>query len=183
MTHSVANFWQELQEADVLFTEAEVQAALRRVADELNEQFADQNPLLLAVMRGAVVFVGQLLPLLKFPLEFDFVHVSRYGQAQQGGELSWKIEPNATVSGRVVLVVDDILDEGETLTAIQQRLMSLGASKVYLVVFADKKRPRALPIKADFVGLSVPDRFVFGYGMDIHGAWRNLPAICAVKES
>jgi hypoxanthine phosphoribosyltransferase len=172
-----------LREADLLFTEAQVQASLQHVADQLNEKFSDQYPLLLAVMGGAVVFAGELLPRLNFPLEFDYVHVSRYGNAQQGGELSWKVAPTTTVAGRIILVVDDILDEGETLTAIQKRLLSLGAQQVYSVVFADKQRPRSLPIQADFVGLQVPDRFVFGYGMDINGAWRNLPAIYAVKES
>ena len=172
----------ELRDADLLISEQQVQVALHDVAARLNEQFSGQYPLLLAVMGGAVVFAGQLLPLLKFPLEFDYLHVSRYGDAQQGGELIWKVAPTAAVAGRVVLVVDDIFDEGATLLAIQNRLLSLGATRVYSVVFAEKQRSRPLTITADFVGVKVPDRFVFGYGMDIHGAWRNLPAIYAAKE-
>jgi hypoxanthine phosphoribosyltransferase len=82
----------------------------------------------------------------------------------------------------VLLVVDDILDEGETLHAIKQRVMELGASKFYTAVFADKANGKVKPIRADFVGMELPNRFVFGYGMDVHGAWRNLPAIYAVKE-
>jgi len=183
MTSALEQHWTALREADLLFSEAQVQAALQQVAAQLNENFSDQYPLVLAVMGGAVVFAGELLPRLKFPLEFDYVHVSRYGHAQQGGELKWKVAPTTKVAGRVVIVVDDILDEGETLTAIQNRLLGLGAQHVYAVVFAEKQRPRSLPIQADFVGLQVPDRFVFGYGMDINGAWRNLPAIYAVKES
>lgn len=179
---SPENCWRDLNEAELLFTEQEVQLALQKIAASLNQQFFSQYPLVLAVMGGAVVFAGQLLPLLKFPLEFDYLQVSRYGDAQQGGQLRWKVAPTTAVSGRVVLVVDDILDEGETLTAIQQRLLNMGASQVFLVVMVNKNRSRDLPIRADFVGLSVPDRFVFGYGMDIQGAWRNLPAIYAVKE-
>ncbi len=172
-----------LDNAELLFPEAEVNAAVHRVAGEINAVLADQHPLVLSVMGGAVVFTGQLLPLLNFPLDFDYVHVSRYGNAKQGGEMHWKVAPRENVRGKVVLVVDDILDEGETIAAIKQRVMELGATRFYSAVFADKEHGKVKPVHADFIGLTVPDRFVFGYGMDIHGAWRNLPAIYAVKEN
>jgi hypoxanthine phosphoribosyltransferase len=172
-----------LDNAELLFPEAVVNAAVHRVAGEINAALADQHPLVLSVMGGAVVFTGQLLPLLNFPLDFDYVHVSRYGNAKQGGEMHWKVAPRENVRGKVVLVVDDILDEGETIAAIKQRVLELGATRFYSAVFADKEHGKAKPVHADFVGLTVPDRFVFGYGMDIHGAWRNLPAIYAVKEN
>ncbi len=171
-----------LADAEPLFGADEVQTALRRVAQQINAALADQHPLVLSVMGGAVVFTGQLLPLLDFPLEFDYLHVSRYGNDKQGGELHWKVAPRENVAGRVVLVLDDVLDEGETLHAIKQRVMELGAAKFYSAVFADKNNGKTKPIRADFVGMELPDRFVFGYGMDIEGAWRNLPAIYAVKE-
>lgn len=171
-----------LQQAELLYSADEVQQALRRVADEINATLAGQHPLVLSVMGGAVVFTGQLLPLLDFPLEFDYVHVSRYGNAMQGGEMHWKVAPRENVRGKVVLVVDDILDEGETIAAIRQRVIELGATRFYSAVFADKQHGKAKPVHADFVGITVPDRFVFGYGMDIHGAWRNLPAIYATRE-
>lgn len=172
-----------LSGAEVLFAEAHVSAAVRRVAREINATLADQHPLVLSVMGGAVVFTGQLLPLLDFPLEFDYVHVSRYGNARQGGEMHWKVAPRENVAGRVVLVVDDILDEGETIAAIKQRVLELGATRFYSAVFADKDNGKDKPVRADFIGMTVPDRFIFGYGMDIHGAWRNLPAIYAVREA
>lgn len=168
--------------SEIIFSVEQVQAAVLRMAQEINATMAESHPLVLSVMGGAVVFTGQLLPLLNFPLDFDYVHVSRYGNSQQGGEMKWKVAPQENVRGRVVLVVDDILDEGETLNAVKQRVMNLGASKFYSAIFADKMHGKIKPIKADFVGLEVPDRFVFGYGMDIHGAWRNLPAIHATKE-
>lgn len=168
--------------SEIIFSVEQVQAAVLRMAQDINAAMADSHPLVLSVMGGAVVFTGQLLPLLNFPLDFDYVHVSRYGNSQQGGEMKWKVAPQENVRGRVVLVVDDILDEGETLNAVKQRVMDLGASKFYSAIFADKMHGKIKPIKADFVGLEVPDRFVFGYGMDIHGAWRNLPAIHATKE-
>ncbi len=173
---------QTLAAAEMLFSADEVNSALQRVAQEINALLTDQHPLVLSVMGGAVVFSGQLLPLLNFPLDFDYLHVSRYGNEKQGGELHWKVAPRENVRGKVVLVLDDILDEGHTMHAIEQRVMELGASKFYCAVFADKMHGKAKPIQADFVGLQLPNRFVFGYGMDIHGAWRNLPAIYAVKE-
>ena len=171
-----------LRQAELIVSAAEVQAAVARVAQEINAAFADRHPLVLSVMGGAVVFTGQLLPLLDFPLDFDYVHVSRYGSGQQGGELCWKVEPRENVRGKIVLVVDDILDEGETLDAIRRRVTELGAAGFYCAVFADKLNGKDKPIRADFVGLELPDRFVFGFGMDIHGAWRNLPAIYATRE-
>ncbi len=172
-----------LEAADLIRPAAEVQAAVQRVAHAINAALADQYPLVLSVMGGAVVFTGQLLPMLDFPLDFDYLHVSRYGHEKQGGKLHWKVAPRENVRGRVVLVLDDILDEGETLLAIKLRVMELGATKFYSAVFADKMIGKAKPIRADFVGMELPNRFVFGYGMDVNGAWRNLPAIYAIKEN
>jgi hypoxanthine phosphoribosyltransferase len=171
-----------LQQAELLYSAEQVQTALQRVAQQINTALAGTHPLVLSVMGGAVVFSGQLLPLLGFPLDFDYVHVSRYNDAQHGGQVKWKVAPHDNVRNRVVLLLDDILDEGHTMQAIRQRVMELGANKFYCAVFADKQHGRAKPIQADFVGMELPDRFVFGYGMDIQGAWRNLPAIYAVKE-
>ena len=170
-----------LRQAELLYSAEQVQESLHKVAQQINAALADAHPLVLSVMGGAVVFTGQLLPLLDFPLDFDYVHVSRYGSNQEGGQMYWKVEPRENVRGRVVLVLDDILDEGQTMEALRQRVMELGASKFFSAVFADKQHGRAKPIYADFVGVELPDRFVFGYGMDIDGAWRNLPAIYAVK--
>ena len=170
-----------LQQAELLYSAEQVQASLHKVARQINAALADTHPLVLSVMGGAVVFSGQLLPLLEFPLDFDYVHVSRHGEAKHGGKICWKVEPCENVRGRVVLVLDDILDEGHTLAALRQRVMELGASRFYSAVFADKRHGRDKPVHADFVGTELPDRFVFGYGMDIEGAWRNLPAIYATK--
>jgi hypoxanthine phosphoribosyltransferase len=170
-----------LDEADLICPAEESALAVRRVADEIAARLAAANPLVLAVMGGAVVFTGQLLPQLCFPLDFDYLHVTRYGDVTQGGKLQWIVEPRSAVAGRTVLVLDDILDEGVTLAAISQRLLEQGASEVLCAVFADKNLGRAKPIAADFVGVHLPNRYVFGYGMDVKGAWRNLPAVYAVK--
>ena len=172
-----------LAEADLIHSEAAVQSALNAVANVIRDRLADKNPLVLCVMTGCVIFCGQLLPRLDFPLDFDYLHATRYGPDTQGGKISWRMAPWISVKNRTVLVIDDILDEGITLAAVKESLMHLGAAEVLLAVFSDKLNGKAKPISADFCGLTVPDRFVFGYGMDVDGAWRNLPAIYAMKES
>ncbi|MEN6587511.1 MAG: hypoxanthine-guanine phosphoribosyltransferase [Sulfuricella sp.] len=174
--------WEVYKEADLIYSAQEVSDTVRRLAGEISAQMADKQPLVLCVMTGATVFAGQLLPLLAFPLDFDYVQVSRYGDAIRGGQMVWKVPPPTNVKGRVVLVLDDILDEGITLAEIRSSVLDLGAAACYSVVFAEKETGRKKPISADFIGLRVPNRYVFGFGMDVHGAWRNLPAIYALKE-
>lgn len=171
-----------LDQADLLCSAEESALAVRRVAAEITARLATTNPLVLAVMGGAVVFTGTLLPQLIFPLDFDYLHVTRYGDATTGGQLEWIVKPRSAVAGRVVLVVDDILDEGVTMAEVVRRLRAQGASEVLSAVFADKNLGRSKPIAADFVGVHLPNRYVFGYGMDVKGAWRNLPAVYAVKD-
>jgi hypoxanthine phosphoribosyltransferase len=137
----------------------------------------------LAVMGGSIFFAGHLLPRLRFPLEFDYIHASRYAEATSGGKIVWTVAPRENVKGRTVLVLDDILDGGETLAAIRDRVNSLGAAAFYSAVLTDKDIGREKPIVPDFVGLKLPNRYVFGCGMDVSGAWRNLPEIYAVKDS
>lgn len=172
---------QMLAEADLVVSAERIQAALDALADQIGAKLHDANPLVLTVMGGAVVFAGQLLPRLAFPLECDYLHATRYGDVTTGGDLAWVVEPRTPVQGRVVLVLDDILDEGLTLAAIKRRLLEQGAAAVYIAVLSEKELGRAKPVAADFVGVKLPNRFVFGCGMDAKGAWRNLPAIYAVK--
>jgi len=174
--------WQVLREADLVCSEQEVGRAVERVAAEVTAMLADANPLVLSVMGGAVVFTGRLLPLLHFPLELDYLHVTRYDGRTRGSEVRWKAGPRTDIRGRTLLVVDDILDEGDTLAAVRERLLAEGAAAFFSAVFADKDIGRAKPIRADFVGVRVPDRYVFGFGMDINEYWRNLPAIYALKS-
>jgi hypoxanthine phosphoribosyltransferase len=176
--------WEILRNAELLHDEADVRAAIARLAAEITSCLEDRFPLVLAVMGGSICFAGQLLPQLRFPLEFDYIHASRYGRATSGGKvIEWRVEPGENVRGRSVLVLDDILDGGDTLAAIRKRVLSSGASAFYSAVLTDKDTGRTKPIAADFVGLKVPNRYVFGCGMDVSGAWRNLPAIYAVTDA
>ena len=175
-----------LQNAEEIFNAAEVQHAVAGVAEKLNARFdrdGDESfPLVLGVMGGAVVFVAQELPQLRFPLEFDYIHVSRYGDDDQGGRVVWKVIPRPNVAGRTIIVLDDILDEGETLAHVKQRLLDMGAAEVIIAVFADKALKQSKPVKADIVGLTIPNKFVVGFGMDVYGYWRNLPGLWAIRQ-
>jgi hypoxanthine phosphoribosyltransferase len=176
-----------LANAEEIVSADKVQAAVRHVADVLNQRFdkdeAGEFPLVLGVMGGAVVFTGHLLPQLTFPLEFDYIHVTRYGDLDRGGEVVWKVIPRQDVKGRTIIIVDDILDEGETLAHVKQRLLDMGAAEVILAVFADKELSKVKPVYADIVGLTVPNQFVVGFGMDAHGYWRNLPGLWVIRDA
>jgi hypoxanthine phosphoribosyltransferase len=171
-----------LETADLVCTAAAVAEAVSRMAREITAALAGSFPLVLCVMRGAVIFAGQLLPQLKFPLEFDYLDLTRYGNTTRGGEVSWRVTPGTAVAGRTVLVLDDILDQGHTLAEVRAKLLAAGASRVFYAVLTEKDTGRAKPVRADFVGLRLPDRYVFGCGMDVGGLWRNLPEIYALKE-
>ena len=171
-----------LAEADLLFDQATCQTALETMAAAITAELGGSYPLLLPVMGGAVVFTGKLLPLLRFPLDFDYVHVSRYGDKLEGGNFHWSRAPQSSVEGRDVLILDDILDEGHTMAAISEKLLEMGAASCRAAVFANKLIDKEKPIAADYIGLNVPNRYVFGFGMDAAGCWRNLGEIYALKQ-
>jgi hypoxanthine phosphoribosyltransferase len=171
------------QEADCLFSQDEVEAAIRQMAATISGDLAGKNPLVLAVMSGAMIPAGILLSHLDFPLQIDYIHASRYRGATAGGDLEWRVLPRFSLEGRCVLVVDDILDEGLTLQAILDSCRNRGASEVHSAVLVKKLHERNVGIEADYVGLEVEDRYVFGYGMDYKEYLRNAPGIFAVKNS
>ncbi len=171
------------EEADCLADAAQVEAALDRMAGEITAALRDTNPLVYVVMNGGLILAGQILPRLPFPLELAYLHATRYGNALQGTLLDWRVRPTQDLRGRTVLVLDDILDEGHTLAAVMDYLRGEGAVRVHSAVLTHKLHDRkAYPgMRADFTGLEVADRFLFGCGMDYKGYWRNAPGIYAVK--
>ena len=172
---------QLLAQSELIYSAEAIDAAVELLAQQITAQLHDTCPLVMSVMGGAVVFSGQLLPKLRFPLEFDYVQATRYHNKTSGQDIVWKVEPGNNVQGRTVLLLDDILDEGHTLAAIKQKCLEQGAKRVVIAVLTDKRLDHDKPIYADFIGLTVPDRYVFGYGMDIYGWWRNLPVIYALR--
>lgn len=157
----------------------EVSAAYDRLAVEISNVLAERCPVLLALMHGGVFAAVELSQRLDFPHEFDYVHASRYGQALTGGQLDWHVRPGEHLRGRHVLVVDDILDKGHTLAAVLEALEEIGVERAYSAVLIEKTLETPRP-EADFVGMTVPDTYVFGCGMDYKGFWRGLPNIYAV---
>lgn len=174
--------WKLVQEAEELVGEKQVQAAVIRLAREITVDFSKSFPLILCVMNGGIVVTGHLLPKLLFPLTLGYVHATRYQEGTEGGNIQWLAPPPGEVAGREVLVVDDILDEGDTLWAIVERCRAMGAKRVASCVLAEKILKHPKRIKADFTGLALPERYVFGFGMDAYGLWRNLPRLMALEE-
>jgi hypoxanthine phosphoribosyltransferase len=174
---------QYLEQAELIYSATDVENAIVAIASQLNQDYANTSPVVLCVMGGAVVFTGQLLSKLTFPLEFDYVQATRYHDTTQGKHLEWKIKPNHLIKNKSVLILDDILDEGITLKAVVDECQQLGAANVKVAVLVDKQINKSKPILANYVGLAVPDRYVFGCGMDVYGWWRNLPAIYALPIS
>ncbi|ABI56677.1 hypoxanthine-guanine phosphoribosyltransferase [Alkalilimnicola ehrlichii MLHE-1] len=173
-----------LSEADLIHDGQAVDRALDDLASQITERLEHTRPLILGVMIGGMVPAGMLLPRLGFPLQLDYVHATRYRGGLSGqNDLQWRAEPGTPVRDRVVLVVDDILDEGHTLAGIVEALQAQGAAEVLTAVLVNKLHQRKHPgLRADFVGLEVPDRYVFGVGMDYKGLCRNAPGIFAVRE-
>jgi len=168
--------------ADLLHSEQEIETAIDKMAQQINVALADRNPLLLCVMNGGVVTFGKLLTRLSIPLTIDAINASRYQNLTTGGSIEWLVKPVTSLKGRTVLLVDDILDEGITLQAICQYCREQGATAIYSAVLVDKILDHQKPITADFIGLKVENRYVFGYGMDYKGYLRNAPGIYACKE-
>jgi hypoxanthine phosphoribosyltransferase len=169
--------------AERLYDQRSIDSAILAMAAKIDIDYGNiERPVLLTVMHGGLFFAGQLGLVVHQDFEFDYVHASRY-RGTQGGGLNWLREPTVAMTGRHVLLADDILDEGHTLLAIQQHCQAQGAASVRIAVLTHKRHERRAPgISADYAGLEVPDRYVFGYGMDWHGHGRNLPAIYAVAD-
>ena len=184
-----------LEKSDLLYDRAAIDAAIAGMADAIAADYIGQVPanrmgdsfvpVFLTVMHGALPFAGQLaleLGARGLDLQFDYLHATRYRGSNQGGELVWKHRPATALYGRRVLIADDILDEGHTLAEVRRWCIEQGATDVRIAAMTVKDHDRCVAgIRADYVGLHLPDRYVYGFGMDYHEQGRNLPAIYALK--
>lgn len=172
------------ERAELLYDSHAVEAALDRMAHAIEQRFHGQVVIFLPVMQGGLICAGMLATRIDLPLLQDYIHATRYRGDTEGGELIWRAKPMLPLAGRRVLVVDDILDEGHTLKAILDYCQAQGCREVASAVLIEKVHERRVPgVAADFVGLEVPDRYVFGYGLDYHAYFRNVPGIYAVVDS
>lgn len=170
--------------AECLYTRAELEEACERMAEAITARLAGTNPLLLVVMTGGVVPAAMLLARLEFPLQVDYIHLTRYGNLTVGGELEWIKRPPKNVAGRTVLLVDDLLDHGLTLQSAVAECTALGAREVLTCALAIKRMAnRAGLATVDFHAVETPDRYLFGYGMDYKTYWRNGGGLFAVAET
>ncbi len=171
-----------LARSDCLFTREEVEQAISHMAERIRKDCHERYPVFLTLMQGGMFFAAKLGLELGFDAEFDYLHATRYRGETTGSGLAWLHRPATILQGRTVLLVDDILDEGHTLKAVRDWCEDQGAAKVKIAVMCTKQHERCVPgLEADYNGLLVPDRYVFGYGMDINEHGRNLPGIYALQ--
>jgi hypoxanthine phosphoribosyltransferase len=170
-------------DAECLYDAAAVNRTLDRMAADISAVMGDSLPVILCVMNGGIIMTGHLLTRLLFPLEIDYLQATRYQGETSGADVTWVCKPRLSLEGRTVLVVDDILDEGHTLAAVLDHCRQAGAARVFSAVLVTKLHDRlAKGIVADFTGLEVEDRYVFGFGMDYRGYLRNLNGIYALGK-
>lgn len=171
-----------IERSSLVYTAEEVDLAITSVANQVNTSLPQTPIVMMCVMSGGLYFSGKLLTKLKMPVELDYVQANRYQNNLDGGDLIWTKLPSINISQKNVLLVDDILDEGLTLFGVARKCIALGAANVMTAVLTDKENGFNKAIQADFVGLKVPNQFVFGCGMDAFGWWRNLPEIRAYQQ-
>ncbi len=169
--------------ATLLLSKEDLMHAFDQMCQEAEQVLKDQNPILLCVMNGGLMTMSEIAMRLNFPLQMDYLHATRYdGETSGGRSVFWRREPSIPLKNRVVVIVDDILDGGLTLKAIKDFCQKEGASKIYSAVMLDKpsaRDPEGEPT-ADFIGVSIEDHYVFGFGLDYHEYLRNIPGIYAV---
>ena len=167
-----------LKSSRVLFNRDEVGAAIQKMADEINGFYGDEPLILISVLTGAIIPAAWLATKLKMPVQMDFVHATRYRGGLYGAELEYRVPPRLDLEGKNVLIVDDIFDEGNTLAAIRGSVVQRKAGSVKMAALVRKDHDRGLARDyVDFVGLDVPDVYVFGCGMDVYEEWRHLDEI------
>jgi len=175
-----------LANSDLIHDRATLEAAIATMAPKIAADFAGSVPVFLTVMHGGLPFAGRLameIGAYGLDLEFDYLHATRYRGETSGGALTWKHRPATPLRGRRVLLADDILDEGHTLDAVVRWCREEGAADVRIAALTVKRHDRCVAgLCADYAGVEVPDRYVFGYGMDFHGQGRALPEIRALTD-
>ena len=171
------------QKSTILFTKSQIDEVIVRLSSEIVADFKyndeEQVPIFLTVMNGGLFFCSTLLKQIREPIMVDYIHASRYGNETFGStHITWYRQPRAEeLKGRDVYIVDDILDEGHTLAEIKRFIISIGARSCKLVALIDKNISKTKPVQADYVGLTSPNHFLFGCGMDIHGMYRQLTEV------
>lgn len=170
-----------LARAELVHDRTVLEAAIARMGAQLTRVLDGERALFLTVLHGGLIFAGPLALSIGCDLQFDYVHATRYRGGTQGAELQWLRKPAIPMRERSVILVDDILDEGHTLAGLRDACLAEGTKRVLIAVLCEKRHGRRVPgLTADVIGVQVPDRYVFGYGMDYYEQGRNLPGIYAL---
>jgi hypoxanthine phosphoribosyltransferase len=184
MTLEISKVKDILDKAECLHDLAALEKALDKMAAAITKKLGESNPIVICVMTGAVVAIGHLLTRLHFPLQVDYIHATRYRGSTRGGDLHWLVEPRLDLKERTVLIIDDIMDGGLTLSAIIDYCKQAGASETYSAAIVNKVRERepGVEFEPDFTGVDTENKFLIGFGLDYEEYFRNLPGIYAVAE-
>ena len=166
----------------VLVTEEELKARVQEMGEELYEKCEGKNPIFLGVLKGSFVFIADLMRACQLKSDIEFIAVSSYSNAtESSGRVNIKYDLQQDISGRHLVIVEDILDSGNTLAFLQQYFLAKGAASITIVTLLDKPSRREKAVQADLVGFTVPDEFVVGYGLDYAQRYRNVPYIGVLK--
>jgi len=167
----------------VLVSRAELKSTVDKLAADITRDYHDKSPLLLGILKGVFVFMSDLVRRLDFPLEIEFVRLSSYGSGREtSGNVKMVQGLELNIEGRHVLVVEDIIDTGTSLAFLLDYLKKKKPASLKLCALTDKPSRRRIPLKIDYLGLTVPDKFLVGYGLDCDQKYRNLPDICVLEE-
>ena len=169
-----------IRKSSVIYSEIEIKTVIKNIADQVNQTIKTEDLYVLCVMNGALIFAGQLLPRLEKNIQYSYIHATRYAASLTGGPIHWLVKPPIDIEGKTVLILDDILDEGITLREIATTCLAMKAKAIYTAVLFDKEITQEKSYFPNFIGLKVPNRFVFGYGLDCKGLGRNLPHLYAL---
>jgi len=170
-----------IRKSSVIYSEIEIKTVIQNIADQVNQTIKTDDLYVLCVMNGALIFAGQLLPRLEKNIKYSYIHATRYAASLTGGPIHWLVKPSKDIEGKTVLILDDILDEGITLREIVTTCEAMKAKAIYTAVLFDKDIVKEKSYIPNFIGLKVPNRFVFGYGLDCKGLGRNLPHLYALN--
>ena len=167
---------------EVLYNEEEIKAKVKELGETLSKDYSGRNPLVICVLKGAFIFMADLVKAINVPLELDFMAVSSYGHStKSSGVVKIIKDLDVTVEGRDVLIVEDIIDSGLTLSYLIDVLERRNAKSVTVVTLFDKPARRTVELEADYTGFTIPDEFVVGYGLDYAEKYRNLPFVGILK--
>lgn len=168
----------------ILFTEEQLKARIAELGEQITRDYQGKKPLLVGILKGCIVFYSDLIRQIDLPVELDFMAVSSYGDSTEStGQILIKKDLTIDISGKDLIIVEDIVDSGNTLYTLKEHLRCRGAASVKVVCLLDKPARRKVPMQPDYTGFPIEDEFVIGYGLDYAEAYRNLPYVGILKRS